>query len=279
MFYKIMSKLLRYDISWGIFHKWKKYLSMLILSLIITVVFIKNCQFYFRLDKLNSMPGFLDYLMNMFHGMKQYIPTGKSQFEIPVEWMAFNLFIAFAIGSYIIEDLEKCGINIITRVRSRNKWIISKILWNALAVLAFYVVVYAVNVIVALLVTGRLQLNLTESVCSRFFSMNNLNVRQVTCLFAIITLPILSSLAISQMQMFLSLIVKPIISFLIIASILILSAYTMSPYLIGNYSMVQRSKIFMNDGISIVMAIVVNLIIYIISIIGSVLYFNRKDII
>jgi len=81
------------------------------------------------------------------------------------------------------------------------------------------------------------------------------------------------------MQMFLSLILKPIISFLMIASILILSAYSMSPYLIGNYSMVQRSEIFMKDGISILAATIVNIIIIIVSVIGSIVYFNRKDII
>ena len=279
MSYKIIKKLVKYDLYWGILNKWKKYLVMLILSLIITFVFIKNSQFYYRLDKLDSMPGFLVYIMNMFHGMKNFISDGNTQFEIPVEWMAFHLFVAFAIGNYIIDDLEKCGINIITRVRSRNKWIISKIIWNVVAVLCFYLVVYIVNIIIALSITGKLQLSLTQSVCSKFFELNNVNMESGNGLLAIIILPILSSLAISQMQMFLSLILKPIISFLMIASILILSAYSMSPYLIGNYSMVQRSEIFMKDGISILTATIVNIIIIIVSVIGSIVYFNRKDII
>jgi len=279
MSYKTIKKLVKYDLYWGILNKWKKYFIMLILTLIITVVFIKNCQFYYALDKLDSMPGFLDYMMNIFHGMKKFIPDGKTQFEIPVEWMAFHLFIALSIGNYIIDDLEKCGINIITRVRSRNKWIISKIIWNVVAVLSFYLVVYIVNILIALSITGKLQLSLTYSVCNKFFELYNVNVGHANGLLAIIILPILSSLAISQMQMFLSLIVKPIVSFLIIASILILSAYTMSPYLIGNYSMVQRSEIFMKDGISILAATIVNIIIIIVSVIGSIVYFNRKDII
>jgi len=279
MSYKIIKKLLKYDISWGILDKWKKYLVMLILSFIITLIFIKNCQTHYLNKTIDAMPGFLDYLMNLFHGMKKYIPDGKTQFNIPVEWMAFHLLIAFSIGSYIMDDLEKCGINIIIRVRSRNKWIISKIIWNVLAVLSFYIIVYIGAMILALIKTGRLQLTLTQSVCSNILQFNNIDVGQAKCLFAIIILPILSSLAISQMQMFLSLIVKPIISFLIVASILILSAYSMTPYLIANLSMVQRSEVFMKDGIGILTAILVNIIIFTISIAGSIIYFNKKNII
>ncbi|SEV90519.1 hypothetical protein [[Clostridium] fimetarium] len=279
MSYKIIRKLLKYDISWGILDKWKKYLAMLTLSLMITLVFIRNCEFQYIHKIINSTPGFLDYLMNMFHGMKKFIPDGKTQFDIPVEWMAFHLMIAFFIGNYIIDDLEKCGNNIITRVRSRNMWIISKIIWNVLAVLAFYLVIYIGTIIAALIKTGRLQLTLTQSVCSENFELNNVDVGQAKYLFAIIFLPILSSLAISQMQMFLSLIVKPIISFLIVASILILSAYSMTPYLIANLSMVQRSEVFMKDGIGILTAILVNIIILTISIAGSIIYFNKKNII
>ena len=279
MSYKIIRKLLKYDISWGILDKWKKYLAMLTLSLMITLVFIRNCEFQYIHKIINSTPGFLDYLMNMFHGMKKFIPDGKTQFDIPVEWMAFHLMIAFFIGNYIIDDLEKCGINIITRVRSRNMWIISKIIWNVLAVLAFYLVVYIGTIISALIKTGKLQLTLTQSVCSKKFELNNVDVGQAKYLLVIIFLPILSSLAISQMQMFLSLIVKPIISFLIVASILILSAYSMTPYLIANLSMFQRSEIFMKDGIGILTAILVNIIIFAISIAGSIIYFNKKNII
>jgi len=279
MSYKIIKNLLKYDIGWGILDKWKKYLVMLILSFIITLIFIKNCQIHYLNKSIDSMPGFLDYLMNLFHGMKKFTPDGKSQFNIPVEWMAFHLLIAFSIGNYIMDDLEKCGINIIIRVRSRNKWIISKIIWNVLAVLSFYIVVYIGIVILALIKTGKLQLTLNQSVCSSLFQLNNFDVGQAKCLFAIILLPIISSLAISQMQMFLSLIIKPVISFLIVASILILSAYSMTPYFIANYSMVQRSEIFMKDGIGILTAILVNIIIFSISIVGSIIYFNKKNII
>jgi len=279
MSYKIIRKLLKYDISWGILDKWKKYLAMLILSFIMTLVFIKTCEFEYIHKTINSMPGFLDYLMNLFRGMKKFIPDGKTQFDIPVEWMAVHLLIAFLIGNYIIDDLEKCGINIITRVRSRNKWIISKIIWNVLVVLAFYLVVYIGTIISALIKTEKLQLTLTQSVCSENFELYNVDVGQAKYLLAIIFLPILSSLAISQMQMFLSLVVKPTIGFLIVASILILSAYSMTPYLIANLSMVQRSEIFMKDGIGILTAIFMNIIIFTISIAGSIIYFNKKNII
>lgn len=274
----MLYKLVKYDIKWGIVEKWKKYLMMLLLALVISTIFIKNCEYSYAKGKLETMPGYFDYIMNLLHGMKKNISNGKDEFKIPVEWMTFHLFIAFSIGNYLAEDLEKCGVNVIIRGGSRKKWIVSKIIWNILAVLSFYVIIYLGNFVLALINTGKIQLSLTQAVSGKFYEMN-LEANQVKYIVALIILPILSSFAISQMQMFLSLFVKPIISFLMVASLLILSAYTMSPYLIGNYSMLQRSAIFMKEGISIFTAVSVNLIIIFLSIGGSIISFNKKNIV
>lgn len=64
-------------------------------------------------------------------------------FNPPVEWLIIQFVIAFATGSYAMEDLNTYGRQILLRSRTRLRWWISKCLWATLTAVFCYIVLYA----------------------------------------------------------------------------------------------------------------------------------------
>ena len=270
-------RLFRYDFRWGIAAEWKKMMAVVVFSLIAGLYMYVHIVGLRKNFDIATDGTFMDYLLNMLHGMKHFVASSGGEFEIPITFLGIGILTAFIIGNYAVKDLSACGIQIITRSRSRNNWIISKILWNSIVVILIYLCI----VIVAYILGGG-GIVPTELICSKILDFSNVNTRGISngtlCMLTIL-LPLVTSMAISQLQMSISLIVSPIAGFFVAITIMFLSAYITSPYLLGNYWMIQRSSIFLNGGVNMVTGFVVDVIVILVSIICDIFYFKRKNII
>lgn len=93
-----------------------------------------------------------------------------------------------------------------------------------------------------------------------------------------IMLPFLVLFSLSTLQLLFTLIISPMFSFFLILSVLIVSAFATSPFLIGNYAMSQRSTFMIKNGVNPCEGIWILVIaILIIFIVGAVM-FKRTDI-
>lgn len=272
-----VGRLYGYDLRWGIVGEWGKIAAIIIFSLISALYMHVHIAGLKKNFTISTDGTFMDYLLNMLHGMKIFIASSGSTFEIPITFLGISILIAFAVGNYAVKDLSACGIYVITRSHSRTNWIVSKILWNFTVVILIYLCIVMVTLVISGGGTAP-----TELFCSKILDFSNVNDREISngtlCLITIM-LPVITSMAVSQLQMTISFIVSPIAGFFVTVVIMFLSAYITSPFLLGNYWMVQRTSIFLNNGMNISMGICVNAVVITLSIICDILYFKRKNII
>jgi len=272
-----VGRLFRYDLRWGIAAQWKKLTAVVVFSLIAGLYLYVHIVGLKKNFDVSTDGTFMDYLLNMFHGMKRFVASSGGDFEIPITFLGISILTAFTIGNYTVNDLSACGIQIITRSRSRTNWIISKILWNFTAVIMIYLCI----VIVAYIFGGG-GIVPTELICSKILDFSNINaggISNMTLCVLVILLPLVTSMAVSQLQMTISLIVSPVAGFFVAITIMFLSAYITSPYLLGNYWMIQRNSIFLNGGMNMVIGFAVNVIVIVVAVICDIFYFKRKNII
>lgn len=94
----------------------------------------------------------------------------------------------------------------------------------------------------------------------------------------VMILPIITSMAAVSIQLVVSLVTSAFMGFMFMAVLYIASAYYCTPFLIGNFSMLARSSIFLAGGISDVQAIIVSVMIMVLSVAASIWVFRRQDI-
>ena len=91
-------------------------------------------------------------------------------------------------------------------------------------------------------------------------------------------LPLLTLVTINQVQMTLSLYVKPILSFLICIGLLVIAVYASSPFAVGNGAMVIRSGYLLESGIDPGIACGVCIVTYLACMLLGTIRFRHTDI-
>ena len=100
----------------------------------------------------------------------------------------------------------------------------------------------------------------------------------IQLLFYIVIMPLIASIAISYIQMLISFIAGQIAGYLFVIIIMCISAYYMSPFLLGNSMMALRYVLINPDGITLCSVILFSIILSILVILIGSIYFKKKDI-
>lgn len=270
-----MLKLVVYDIKCGIIQNWKKFLCLIIFFVLSNIFFTYQIRSFGHIYDTMIKPTWMDYMINSFHGMAKYDPLSHTPFDLPVISIGLVIIITYIIGDYIGKSMKKDGIQILIRSGSRNKWMISKMIWCFITTVMMFIIIYGIDF--AFSGGGFIR---TDVICNRIIGFQipeYINNSQL--LFMLIILPFFTMLAMAQIQLTLSLVFSPVIGFLITNIISFFSAYYTTPWLIGNYAMIQRNKMFIPDGISTDTALIVDVLIFLSMGIFQILYFKRKSII
>ncbi len=282
----MFSKFFVFDFKNGIIRSWKKYL--------IAALFFSFCGIVAYFTVLNSTASNADvdavtmtvgdFILYPFVGMEKFVYEKGTPFMFPALWLFTVLFIAFITLYYPYHDLNGIGRQMLILSGNRSLWWYSKCIWAAVSVCIYFFLGYFVSFLCALCCKADLSLRVNNIVT--FFYGFNVREMEQEQLFSLsewnmgsfmATIP-LCVLAICLLQMFLSLAIKPMFSFLTTAVILFASAYFQSPFLIGNYAMVARSRFAVSDGVDIWMGVLLSvLIILMVTLLGRQ-YFKNMDI-
>ena len=240
-----LSSLLRFDLTVGLWRRgmWAKYL---VWAAFLTLASLE-CSV--RLRALELGPGtWGDYLLCLFGGMEP--PRGL--FQAPFLWLLLHLGILFFTLPYLRDDLGDLGQQLLLRAGNRTAWWLSKCLWNAAAVVLFYLIAWAAVFLWASLrgaawtlavspaLPGLLAAGLPQAAGSPWDMALELTL-----------LPLLVTLSLSLTQMLLCLILRPTLSYVVSIVVMNVSAYCPSPLLLGNYAMALRSSKVMEHGVSL----------------------------
>ena len=91
-------------------------------------------------------------------------------------------------------------------------------------------------------------------------------------------LPVIICVMNNLLQLFLSLFIKPFFSFIFTVSYTIASAYYLKCFMLGNYAMIARSNIFIDNGVNFTDGLIISLSVILMVIISGTVLFSKQDI-
>lgn len=275
---KSILRIIKNDVLFGISSNKFRYILVILFFLCNVFVFIKSTlDFPFHKTFL-QMPSVTDIWFNLFKGMEIYIPSKDMPFQIPFKWLMIQTLLALLIVIYPTQDLFSYGTQILIHMKKRRIWWISKCIWNICTVISFYLIAF-ICVLLISAIYGNISFNFNLDLNNEinYLDINITNI--VLSYFSIYGLPIITSIALSLLQMMLSFILSPIYSFIITIAYSVISAYYCSPLLIGNFSMIMRNSALGLGSVHIMSAVIICCIVSISSIVIGMIYTIRLDII
>ena len=272
--------LIKHDMLFGIVYKYYKYIFLAGAVILMCSTFFYDINLHNLGFKTEYSANFIDCIIYLFRGMEVYVPmpdNPESVFKIPVAYLFTNIFTAYIIGSYSVEDLYSSS-NILIRIRKKKYWWLSKCIWVVLNVFVIYFIIYLICFILTIANSGSL-LEPTAEINSAVSKVAVEGVGIGSLLTAVIVLPVVTSIAVSLFQSMLSLILKPIYSYIVIIALIVVSAYFDNIVLIGNYFMLLRNSVVLPGGINSITAIIIVAVIALVSVLISTLRFEKIDFI
>ena len=226
--------LLCYDLRYGLQSNRGKWLF----ALLVQVYF---CTLAGRLSLISNTPiGFWERLTYLFQGLPEYHLSQTGTFELPVHWLIFHAFLLFLAGFYPVQELTQSGGQAFIRSGRRGYWLLSKALWACATVAGYYLMLAGVLAVCSLPVGGPWAPPATMAVLFGIY-MTELSFAEIVLYWWV--MPILVSAALCLTEVLLSLFIEPLLAFSVMLSCLVASVFWTSPALIGNYSMLLRSRL------------------------------------
>ncbi len=269
----IFFKTLKYDIKNGIAKAYKKY--------ILSIIFFLSAAVIFRLSRKNVEEVTLgDYLLFTHLGIPEYIRDYANRFYFPVIWICFYMLVFFIVLYYPYDDIDGFGRYILINTKKRSVWYLSKCCWVVISVIFYFAAHIISQLLICFIFRDSICLYLSDDEAYQSIYQNvSGNTDIITHIpVQLYILPLVVCVTIGLLQTTLSLYIRPFYSYIISAAILIFSAYHINPFLIGNYAMVQRSDLFLQNGVSAIFGIVICTLLSLCSVIAGVIKFQKYDI-
>lgn len=273
-------KLALFDLRRGIREEWIKLAFAFIVCIACCTLMLSQLLQYNQDNGINENISIsvMDFILYNLRGMKLYSPNMDGQYLLPAVWMFNQVMIALIVGYYPVRDLNGYGKNTLLRTQSRSRWLLSKLVWIVCMVIAYYIVIYSASFIFALFTGNSLSFMPGEYITRLFYDIDLQDIYVENFVIFIITMPMLTSIVASIVQVMMSYIISPFISFLAIIVVMLSSTYISNPALIGNASMVIRSRFATPVGFTAEETVLYLAIYLIAALIIGFVYFGNKDI-
>ncbi len=180
-----------------------------------------------------------DYILYLFGGMAEYSGEEDKKFDIPFIWMTVQMLACSCVFLYPVQDLHRRGIIFLLQSGSRTKWWISKCIWSVIQLFILYFCICAGIILAAGLSGGG-----WENVHTDFFRiLEDVNIlSRIRVGFGVVFYQILYSIAITMLQINISLVTNAVWGIICVTSYHILSVGIASELLLGNISMLYRME-------------------------------------
>lgn len=276
MFFKI----LKYDLKNTIIKKYKNY----IISFFVFCWFLFDAYMkIFYSDISIKDVTITEIVMFIFNGMHEFVPDGYTSFTFPIMWMVIFVLLLFFTLYYPYNDIMGYGKNVLIASTSRTAWWLSKCV-TTLCICIVYFFTAALSILIFAFVFGlKFELIVRPEVFSTLLRYGipdgfNLSPEPLYIILTVFVLPFIFAIAMCLFQMLLTLIIRPFASIIVVTAVFMVSAYYVSPFMIGNYAMTQRSICFVSNGVDPVVGVVIMALITVFSIVVSTVLFNRYEI-
>lgn len=273
MFYKC----LKYDLKCGLLKEYKKYLIAIGLFIII------GFDFFIKMSDIEIT--ILDYFLYLFLGMEEYVANPGNKFRFPALWVAVILYISYITLYYPYKDLNGYGKNILLNTQNKKTWYLSKCMWATSSTILYFLIGFVILSLFAIFSGAKISADVSSKVVIKLIPFitteqnlfyNDAMYYKVTFLHFI--LPVIICVMNNLLQLFLSLFIKPFYSFIFTISYTIASAYYLKNFMLGNYAMIARSNIFIDNGVNFTDGLFISLLVILVVIILGTGLFSKQDI-
>lgn len=271
-----------YDLKIWFRSEWKKYIPIVLIFAYVAITVSISA------DSIGTSPNIIDFLFGLFKGEIPYVvntyESMRIPFTVPPLYVLFNFYLSWIIGYYPLKDMNNLGKMVMLKHRTKKKWWLNKCIWNVCTILSCYFVGY-LTFIVALVVKGDFSFHCNRSLLKEIINNDKVDYTRIASLsrssliIICIVIPVIISIGLSMMQMFLSLIIKPVYSQVIILSILIMSVFSCKVFLPGNYLMIIRNKLILTDsGVPSNIGLLIGILMMIIGGSAGFIVIKKRDI-
>ena len=229
-----------------------------------------------RIERINfkgnniSIPNIFDSYINFWGGVKLNIDSNS--IEIPITWLTAITLITMICYIYPVYQLYGGAQAIILRYGDRDVWWGSKCIW---CVIQAIVSLFVINCGFAISSVGNSGYYIHSDILSY---MKNINAQDTNFCKEYIFSIYLYVIMIVLVQINLELRLGPIKSFIIVFLYNILSIYVNTPFFIGNFAMLYKNKVLIENGYNSYLGSALCILISVISILSGISYIKRKDI-
>lgn len=236
---------------------------------------------WYFFDNLNSLiamggseetAGFLELIIYFFYGEIEYIPQ-LSEFKVNIPFLLVHVMLAYIIAYYPVQDLSLRGRQVFIRLKGNTAWWYSKCLWLTTTVITYYVVIF----LVVAIMTGGIRFSVREDIFLMLGEIQPGNTTRAYLTYCML-LPMAASLAISFLQMVISVMTAPVYGFCVVVLQLLLSFYFYAPWLPANYQMFNRLSLAREGGILAVPSFALCGGMVIVCVIVGAVYMKKRDI-
>lgn len=189
------------------------------------------------------------YILFLFQGMDEYIPSPETPFVFPAMWLLLFLGSSYLTLSYPLNDLTGIGQQVLMRSGGRKNWWLSKCFWNFLSTFLYFGLIILTVTLFCVALGIPLSNSLDVEISRMLLESYDIpSLAGGTFFLWIILFPLLVSLLLNLIQMTVGLALSMVWGFAASAVTLLVSAYWMKPWMVGNFAMFRRSKLFLQYG-------------------------------
>lgn len=271
-------KILQYDIKYGVIKKRSFYLLGVLIATISCVQLSNNLASLKLTENIHGNGSMIDYWIYLMQGKDDYEFSVGVFYEFPQLWILIYIFYLISTCMHPYTDLFGMGSQFIVRFRSRETWWVSKSIWIMLSSLLYFFVIFFSIILFSFAFKIPITFNPTWYVMEGFGNQGFSDCNIVELFVIVLFQPVLLAGTLGMMQMFFSLKLHPLISFSICSSLLIISTYKRSYFLVGNLGMPLRMSKIAGEGLSMGVSISLLISILIVCFLGGITAMRRKDI-
>ncbi len=220
-----------------------------------------------------------DQLVYIFSGMKEYIPSPNVGFHFPALWVLLYALILFSSLRYMTEDLLGFGQKNMVCLKSRIIWWLSKCVGNICTSLFSFSLCFITTIVSVLICRSRMELTVSAQILM-IVDVGDCLIQpeQWKIMVEVCFMPILVGATLCILQMMLSLVLNTVLSYILMIILLIGSAYYQSPYMIGNYAMVIRSRQIIANGVEPITGALFCCGLIALSVVAGIMIIRKKNI-
>ena len=271
-----MRKLIKYDLKSGWYNTYYKFGIFAVIITIINIIGVNSIKMV--VEDYGTTADILDYICFVVGGPK-YIPEGMvNRYIIPVLWLLIQVGISYTIGYYAVADLHTYGQQILLRSPSRTRWWISKVVWNFVTVCALYTILYGITFLSGVLAGCEWKWKLTPQIATNLCNIDIVSGSRYEHIIILLIMPVITSIALSMIQMVVALLSSPMIGFIVAQSVVIISTIYAEKWFISNYAMLSHNKITCPSQIDYREGIIINVFVYVACFTIGIHYFRKCDI-